>query len=321
MMKKILSLITVLVIVIALLVISGAIYIVNETEQVVITQFGEPIGDSITTAGLHFKMPFIQRANYFEKRILEWDGNPNQIPTKDKRYIWVDTTARWKIVDALKFLQSVTTETGAHARLDDIIDSATRDFITNHNLVEAVRDTNRIINEFSMEKDEERGDQIAGEIEKISIGRDGMTRGILKEAQRIVPQYGIELIDVRIKRINYVADVQKKVYERMISERKRAAEKYRSEGQGKRAEIEGQTGKELNQISSEAYKVAEEIEGKADATATDIYADAYNKDPEFYAFLKTLDTYKNTIDKDSTVILTTDSEYLTYLKDTSSSTE
>jgi len=317
-MRKIISFITVAVIIIALLVISGAVYIIDETQQVVITQFGEPIGKPITKAGLHFKMPFIQHANYFEKRILEWDGNPNQIPTKDKKYIWVDTTARWKIVDALKFLQSVTTETGAHARLDDIIDSATRDFITNHNLVEDVRNTNRIMEERSDEKDDSYSDQIAGEIEEITFGRDAITRGILKEAAKIVPQYGIELIDVRIKRINYVSEVQKKVFERMISERKRAAEQYRSEGQGKRAEIEGQMGKDLNQIRSEAYKIAEKIKGKADAEAIKIYADAYNNDPEFYSFLKTLDTYKNTVDKDTTVILTTESEYLTYLQDTKS---
>jgi len=315
-MKKILSIVTIAAVVIGFLVISGAVYTIDETQQVVITQFGEPMGKPVTSAGLHFKVPLIQQANYFEKRILEWDGNPNQIPTKDKRYIWVDTTARWKIIDSLKFLQSVTNETGAHARLDDIIDSATRDFITSHNLVEVVRDTNRILNEQTTDK-EESVDQIAGEIEKIGVGREAITRGIVQEAAKLMPQYGIELIDVRIKRINYVADVQKKVFERMISERKRAAESYRSEGQGKKAEIEGQMGKDLNRISSEAYKVAEEIKGKADATAIAIYADAYNRDPNFYAFLKTLDTYKETIDKDTTVILTTDSEYLTYLKGTS----
>ncbi|MEE9499961.1 MAG: protease modulator HflC [Candidatus Omnitrophota bacterium] len=312
-MKKILSLITAAVIIIAFLLISGAVYIVDETQQVVITQFGEPIGKPITDAGLHFKTPFIRHANYFEKRILEWDGSPNQIPTKDKKYIWVDTTARWKIVDALKFLQSVSNETGAHARLDDVIDSATRDFVTSHNLVEAVRNTNRIMDIGLLRKEADR-DQIAGELEKIEFGRDATTRGILRQASKIVPQYGIELIDVRIKRINYVSDVQKKVFERMISERKRAAEQYRSEGQGKKAEIEGQMGKELKQIRSEAYRVAETLKGKADAEATDIYADAYNRDPDFYAFLKTLDTYKNTIDEETTVILTTDSEYLTYLR-------
>ena len=316
-MKKVVYVITALVIVIGVLLVSGAVYIINEMEQVVITQFGEPIGKPVTQAGLHFKMPFIQQANYIQKRILEWDGNPNQIPTKDKRYIWVDTTARWRIVDALKFMQSVTSETGAQARLDDVIDSATRNFVTSHNLVETVRDTNRIVQEGSVQIEDNTSGQTAGEIEKISVGRNALTRGILEEAAQIVPQYGIKLIDVRIKRINYVSDVQDKVFERMISERKRAAEQYRSEGQGKKAEIEGQTEKELNQISSEAYKVAEEIKGKADAEAIKIYAEAYNNDPEFYAFLKTLDTYKNTIDKDTTVILTTDSEFLSYLKGSS----
>jgi len=314
-MKNIIFSITIAVFVIGFLIITGALYTINETQQVVVTQFGEPIGDPITKPGLHFKIPFIQQANYFEKRILEWDGNPNQIPTKDKKYIWVDTTARWKIVDALKFLQSVSNENGAHARLDDIIDSATRDFITSHYLVEVVRNTNRILNE--SRENEDSSDQISAEIEEINLGRDALTRGILHEAAKIVPQYGIELIDVRVKRINYVSDVQKKVFERMISERKRAAEQYRSEGQGKKAEIEGQMGKELKEIRSDAYRVAEELKGKADATAIDIYADAYNRDPEFYAFLKTLETYKDTIDKDTTVILTTDSEYLDYLKGTS----
>ncbi|MBL7157644.1 MAG: protease modulator HflC [Candidatus Omnitrophica bacterium] len=315
-MKKLLSFITIAAILVAILMVSGAVYTIDETQQVVITQFGEPMGKPITAAGLHFKMPFIQQANYFEKRILEWDGNPNQVPTKDKKYIWVDTTARWKIVDALRFLQSVTNETGAQARLDDIIDSATRDFVTSHNLVEAVRNTNRIIEERAAEQLDEPSDQLAGELEKIEFGRNALTRGILQEAAKIVPQYGIEIVDVRIKRINYVSEVQQKVFDRMISERKRAAEQYRSEGQGKKAEIEGQTGKELKQIQSEAYKVAEENKGKADAEATDIYADAYNRDPNFYAFLKTLDTYKNTIDEGTTVILTTDSEYLMYLKGT-----
>ncbi|MBU0635093.1 MAG: protease modulator HflC [Candidatus Omnitrophica bacterium] len=315
-MKKLISIILFLSLVVIVLAASGFIYTVDETQQVVITQFGQPIGAPVKDAGLHFKVPFIQQANYFEERILEWDGAANQIPTKDKKYIWVDATARWKIVDALKFLQSVTNEIGAHARLDDIIDSATRDFITSHNLVEAVRDTNRILDDYTVLAEAGSAERMAEELERIYLGREAITRGILQEASKIVPQYGIELIDVRVKRINYVSEVQKKVFERMISERKRAAEQYRSEGQGKRAEIEGQTQKELQQINSEAYKIAEEIKGKADAKAIDIYADAYNRDPDFYAFVKTLDTYKNTIDQNTTLILTTDTEYLKFLKDT-----
>ena len=314
-MKKILSLMVALAVIVTLFFISGALYTIDETQQVVITQFGEPIGKPITESGLHFKVPFIRVANYFDKRVLQWDGKPNQIPTKDKRYIWVDTTARWRILDPLKFLQSVTNEIGAHARLDDIIDSATRNYITNHDLVEAVRNTNRLLEERAARGAEDEFIFSEEKLEKINVGRESLTRGILKEATKIMPQYGIGLIDVRIKRINYVKEVQQKVFERMISERKRAAEKYRSEGQGKRAEIEGQMEKELNQIRSEAYKVAEEIKGKADAEAINIYADAYNRDPEFYGFVKTLDTYRNTIDEDTTVILSTDSEYFEYLKD------
>lgn len=314
-MNKLLYLISGLVVLVALFFASGALYIIDETKQVVVTQFGKPIGRPIKEAGLHFKIPIIRQANYFEKRILQWDGDPNQIPTKDKRYIWVDTTARWRISDPLKFLQSVSNEIGAQARLDDIVDSATRDSITNHNLVEVVRDTNRLLEETEAGRADEEMGQAVEELEKIVTGREKLTRSILKEASKIVPQYGIELIDVRIKRINYVRDVQIKVFERMISERKRAAERYRSEGQGKRAEIEGQIGKELHQIRSEAYKVAEEIKGKADAEAIKIYADAYNRDPEFYGFVKTLDTYRNTIDKSTTIILSTDSEYFEYLKD------
>lgn len=306
-----------ILLIVVLLFASGALYTIDQTQQVVITQFGEPIGKPITEAGLHFKIPFIRQAHYFEKRILQWDGDPNQIPTKDKRYIWVDTTARWHIKDPLMFLQSVTNETGAHARLDDIVDSATRDFITNHKLVEVVRNTNRLVEEGAAENADPDAMAIDETLEKINIGRETLTRGILAEASRIVPQYGIELIDVRIKRINYVSEVQTKVFERMISERKRAAERYRSEGQGKRAEIEGQMGKELKEIESEAYKTAEEKKGRADAQAIHIYASAYNKDPEFYAFTKTLNTYNDTVDKDTVIILSTDSDYFEYLKNTS----
>lgn len=302
-----------LFVLVMLFFMSGALYIVDETQQVVVTQFGKPVGDPAIKAGLYFKLPFIQHANYFDKRLLQWDGSPNQIPTKDKRYIWVDTTARWKIKDPLKFMQSVTNETGAHARLDDIIDSATRDYITNHKLVEVVRDSNRIIeSKVISDQDEIKASDDA--LDTVVVGREEITRGILKQASEMAPQYGIGLVDVRIKRINYVKEVRDKVYERMISERKRAAERYRSEGQGKKAEISGQMGKELKKIRSEAYRSAEEIKGKADAEAISVYADAYNRDPEFYSFLKTLDTYKNTIDGDTTVILSSDSEYFEYFK-------
>ncbi|MFH1622862.1 MAG: protease modulator HflC [Candidatus Omnitrophota bacterium] len=312
-MKNILGIALSVIILLIVAFISGAVYVIDETQQVVITQFGDPVGDPITSAGLHFKLPFIQQAHYFEERLLEWDGDPNQIPTRDKRYIWIDTTARWRINDALKFLQSVSDEIGAYARLDDIVNSATRDVITNHLLVETVRNTNRILDSEIVEGE----DLIVTDeaIERIKVGREVLAGMILERAARLAPQYGIELVDVRIKRINYVEAVRIKVYERMISERKRAAERYRSEGQGKKAEIDGQRGKELELITSEAYRQSEIIRGKADAEVIKIYAQAYNKDPDFYSFLKTIETYENTIDEDSTIILTTDSEYYRYLKE------
>ncbi len=311
-MKIVSGIVIGIVAVVVLTFMTGMVYIVDEIQQVVITQFGKPIGGAVTSAGLHFKTPFIQTANYFDKRLLRWDGDPNQIPTKDKKYIWVDTTARWKIINPLKFLQSVNNESGAHARLDDIINSATRDVVTGHILVEAIRSSNRIL-EGEEIKDE---DVMVSEeaVERIVVGRKTLEGVILKKARKLAPQYGIALVDVKIKRINYIENVRKKVYERMIAERKRAAEKYRAEGQGKRAEIEGQRMKELKIIQSEAYKIAQGIKGKADAKAINIYAEAYNKDPNFYAFLKTLDTYKETIDGKTTLILTTDSDYYKYIK-------
>ncbi|MFH0877648.1 MAG: protease modulator HflC [Candidatus Omnitrophota bacterium] len=312
---KLLKLTSMLIALVLLGVLTGTLYTVDETQQVIITQFGEPIGEPIKNAGLQIKIPFIQVANYFDKRVLAWDGDPNQIPTKDKRYIFVDTTARWRIVDPLKFMQSVGNEIGAQARLDDIIDAATRDFVTSHELVETVRNSNRLLEKREEEASEEEGDLFASEaIERIQVGRDALTRGILKQASGIMPQYGIELLDVRIKRINYVEDVRQKVYDRMISERKRAAEQYRSEGQGKKAEIEGQMSKELQEIQSIAKKKALMIMGEADAKATTVYADAYNKDPEFYSFLRTLEAYRDSINPSTTMVLTTDSEYYHFLK-------
>ncbi|MFH1191400.1 MAG: protease modulator HflC, partial [Candidatus Omnitrophota bacterium] len=226
-LAAILGLVFSLVIIVFFAFASGALFIVDETKQVVITQFGKPVGEPITSAGLHFKMPLIQQAHYFEKRLLEWDGEPNQIPTKDKKYIWVDTMARWKIVDALKFLQSVGNELSASSRLNDIINSATRDAVTGNLLVEAVRNSNRIL-----ESKDLGADAIVSEeaLERIGLGRQELTRSILEKAKVLAPQYGIEIMDVRIKRINYVEEVRNKVYDRMIAERKRAAEKYRSEG-------------------------------------------------------------------------------------------
>jgi len=309
-LRIIITIFAVLFIITIAIFASGTVYIINERQQVVITQFGKPIGEPITSSGLHFKAPFIQVAHYFEKRLLDWDGDPNQIPTRDKKYIWVDTTARWKIVDALKFLQSVGSEMAAQGRLDDIINSATRDVVTGHLLVEAIRDSNRIL-----ESNPEGEDVIVTDeaLERIEVGRKMLEGLILEKAKVLAPQYGIEIVDVRIKRVNYVDAVRNKVYDRMIAERKRAAEKYRSEGQGKSAEIEGQVAKELKVITSEAYRQAQVITGKADAEAIAIYAGAYSQNPDFYSFMKTLETYKDTIDEKSTIILTTDSDYYKYI--------
>ncbi|MDP8211988.1 MAG: protease modulator HflC [Candidatus Zapsychrus exili] len=315
-MNKVFNVFIFIAILAGVLAFSGIFYTVDETQQVVVTQFGEPIGDPISDSGLHFKIPITQKANYFDKRILQWDGEPNQIPTRDKRYIWVDTMARWRIVDALKFMQSVRTENSAHARLDDVIDAATRDVISGHNLSEAVRSTNRLL-ELSKDLGSEDFQIDEMSLEHLKVGRDGLNKEILRKASEIAPNYGIELIDVKIKRINYVREVRDKVYDRMISERRRAAEKYRSEGQGKKAEIEGKMAKELEQIRSDAYKEAEEVKGVADAEAIKIYAEAYNKDPEFYSFVKTLESYEKTLGEDTTLILSTDNEFFKRLDGTS----
>jgi len=293
-----------------LILLLDSVYVVSEMNQVIITQFGQPIGGMVNTAGLHFKVPFTQKANYFEKRWLEWDGAPNQIPTKDKKYIWVETYARWRISDPLVFFQRVKDERGAHSRLDDIIDGETRNAIAKFDLFEIVRSSNR-----EFEKTEERTllDNPEEAI-KIEVGRDRIAQIILEYSSKITLEFGVELKDVRIMRVNYVDEVQQKVFERMIAERKRIASKYRSEGDGKSAEIRGQKERELKRIQSEAYRKAEEVKGKADAEATKIYAQAYSLDPEFYQFTKTLETYRRTLDKDTWLVLGTDSEFLKYLK-------
>jgi len=255
----------------------------------------------------------LEKVNKFEKRILEWDGYPNEIPTKDKRYIWVDTTARWRIIDALKFFKAASSERGAQTILDGIIDAAVRDAITAQKSTEAVRSSNKLLESLKSLLTEE-GFIDEGALDTIKMGREKIRQEIVKKAREdLGPRYGIELIDVRIKRINYIEKVQRDVYERMVAERKRAAEQYRSEGRGIRADVEGRTEKELKSILSQAYKKAQTIKGQADAQATKIYADAYNKDPEFYSFLKTLETYGNTVDKNTTIILTTEGEYYKYL--------
>jgi membrane protease subunit HflC len=304
---------TILIIVavlLALIIMTDAVYVVTETNQVVITQFGEPIGGAVTKPGLHVKMPFIQKANYFEKRWLAWDGDPNQIPTKDKKFIWIDTYCRWRISDPLVFFQRVQDERGAQSRLDDVVDGETRNAVAKVNLIEIVRSTNR---EFELTEESMLLDLTEART-KIELGRENIAKLILENASKITPQFGIELKDVRIKRVSYVEEVQQKVFDRMIAERKRIASKYRSEGDGKSAEIRGQKERELKRIQSEAYRKAQELKGKADAESTRIYAQAYNLDPEFYQFLKTLDTYRASLAKETWLLLSTDSEFLRYLK-------
>lgn len=292
------------------IVLIDAFYIVSETNQVIITQFGEPIGGTISSPGLHLKLPFIHKTNFFEKRWLEWDGDANQIPTQDKKFIWIDTYARWRISEPLTFFQRVRDERGAQSRIDDIVDGETRNAIANYDLIEIVRSSNC---QFEVTEETSIID-IASSIANIEIGRDSIAQIILEKASQITPEFGVELKDVRIKRVNYVTEVQKKVFDRMIAERQRIASKYRSEGDGKSAEIRGQKERELKRIQSEAYRSAQEIKGEADAEATRIYARAYNLDPEFYSFTKTLDTYRTTINTGTTLLLTTDSDYLKYLK-------
>ena len=296
--------------IIVLATLWSALYTVSETEQVVLTQFGQPIGESITHPGLHLKVPFVQDVNVFDKRWLEWDGDANQVPTRDKKYIWVDTYARWRIADPLRFFQRLRDERGAQSRLDDIIDGETRNVIASHNLIEVVRSSNRVF-----EQGEEVEDVMEAEERRaVEHGRDKITRLILQRASQVMPEYGIELVDVQIQRVNYVDTVQAKVFDRMISERKRIADRHRSEGQGKSAETRGKKERELKRIESEAYKKTQQTMGKADADAASIYASAYGKAPELYKFLRTLSTYKDTIDKDSTLVLSTDADVFQYLK-------
>ena len=302
--------------IVAILIAAGIVavynsaYIVDETEQVVVTQFGRVVGEPVTEPGLRFKVPFIQQAIVFPKNLLTWDGNPGQVPTQDKTYIWVDTFARWKIVDAVRFFQAVNTERSALNRLNSIIDPAVRNLIAAYPLVESVRNTDRPLDTF------EAGD---GEEAKrmqytIALGRDEITKRVVAQASDKLIQFGIELVDVKIKRINYIEDVRRAVYGRMIAERNQIAEKFRAEGKGEASNIRGEKEKELQVIKSQAYKDSQKIKGEADADAAQIYAQAYGADPEFYAFLKTMEVYKQTLQKDSTIVLSTDSDFMRYFK-------
>ncbi len=290
----------------------GTVFVVNETEQVIVTQFGNPVRDPIQEPGLYVKIPFIQDANYFPRNILEWDGDSSQIPTLDKTYIKVDTFARWRIVDPLIYFRKVTNETAAQVQLDSILNSETKNFIQSLPLIETVRNSVRemeILSSYSA--DQEKPLPFVTEIE---VGREKMTRLIMEKAAPKVEKLGIELIDLGIKRLNYIPDVQRKVFERMIAERKQIAEKFRSEGQGESREIEGSMEKELKTIQAEAYRKSQEIKGKADAEAAAIYAGAYGKDTEFYSMVKTLEIYKDLPAKEIELILTTDSQLFKYIQ-------
>ena len=257
-------------------------------------------------------MPFIQKTSYFAKNLLEWDGDPGQIPTKDKTFIWVDTFARWRIIDPLKFYKAVNNEMAAQKKLDDILNPTINNFIASNDLIEAVRSTDRLSSTESKEiSTRSKG---ATKLKAITIGRAGMTKGILEQAAPKLAEFGIEIVDFRIKRINYVEEVRQKVYERMIAERNQISEKFRSEGKGESKKIQGEQQKELRRIQSEAYKKVEEIKGKADAEATKIYAESFGKDPEFYSFINTLEIYKKSLDENIKVILSTNSDFFQYLK-------
>ena len=300
-----------ILVILILITAANSFYVVNEYDQVIITQFGRPVGDPKDSPGLQFKTPFIQQVHRFDKRFLEWDGAPNQLPTKDKRFIYVDTYARWRIHDPLLFFQRLRDERGAQTRLDDILDGETRNAIANHDLVELIRSTNREV---------QQGDLIPEDVvvlAEVEFGREKIRQEVLRTAQSRTTDLGIEILDVQFKRINYVEEVRKKVYERMIAERQRIAERFRSEGEGEASRIQGERERDLKRIRSEAYRTAREIIGDADARATAIYANAYNRSPDsrsFYEFLRTMETYQTTLDAETWLVLSTDGEFYKFLK-------
>lgn len=305
-----------LALIIGVLVALGVLqstYVIDQAEQAIVVQFGEPVGELVNTPGLHWKLPFIQDVRRFDKRTLSWDGDVTQIPTLGREFVVVDTTARWRIVDPLKFLRSVRDEAGAKTRLDDLLDSVSRDIISGTTLEEIIRSKDWAVDAKAL------GEEVAA-IEQVDLtkpkkGRAQLEKEMLAAASKLMPELGIELVDVRLKRINYIDSVSRQVETRMISERQSIAERFRSEGQGKSSEILGQMERELRQIRSEAERKAAEIRGKADAEATKIYGDSYGADPEFFAFLRTLDSYK-AMGENTTLVLDADSEFFRYLDST-----
>jgi len=312
-MKNTKNIIGIIVIAIVVALLFDGVYIVNEQEQAIVTQFGKPVGGAVVEPGLKFKIPFIQKVNYFDKRYLEWDGDRNQVPTRDKKFIFVDSYARWQITDPLQYFIRLRDERGAQSRLDDILDGETRNAIANNDLVELVRSSNR-----DPREDATVIELVTDTLANIDVGRDSIQVQIQELAKERASDLGIEILDFRFKRINYVEDVRQRVYDRMISERQRIADKFRSEGQGEASRINGEKEKILNQIQSEAFRKAEEIKGDADAQAANIYSNAYNKSGQsrqLYSFLRTLESYQKTIDSSTSVILSTDSDFYRLLKD------
>jgi membrane protease subunit HflC len=300
----------VILVAVAAVLLFASVYTLSETEQAILTQFGRPVGGLVTEPGLHLKVPFIQDVHRFDKRWLEFEGDAREITTKDKKYIWVDTYARWRIADPLRFYQAVRDERGAQSRLDDIVDGETRNAVASFDLIELVRSSNR-----AFETTEElQGIGAAEAMAHVAAGREKIGQIVLEKAAKITPEFGIELVDVRFRRINYVESVQQKVFERMISERRRIAERSRSEGQGRAAEIRGQKERDILAATSVGYRKAQELKGEADAKATGIYAKAYGKDPDFYQLTKTMETLGAGLDDKAWLVLSTDSDLLRYLK-------
>jgi len=298
--------------VIAGIVLANSFYAIDETEQVIITQFGAPQGEAITEPGLQIKVPFIQKVNRFDKRFLEWDGDQNQVPTKDKKFIFVDSYARWQITDPLQFFRRLRDERGAQSRLDDILDGETRNAVASHDLVELVRTSNREPN-----LEGEIFEIIEDSLETIQVGRIIIQDIVLELANERAQDLGIEILDFRFKRINYVEDVRQTVYDRMVSERNKIADLFRSEGQGEASRIEGEKERELLEIQSEAFREAREIQGRGDAEAASIYNESFNKDAttrELYKFVKAMEAYETAFDKQTSIFLSTDSEFFKYLK-------
>ncbi len=302
----------IIIVAVAIFMAMSSIFILDETRQAIVTQFGKPVGDPLTEPGLQFKVPLIQKVQYFDKRYLKWDGDPNQIPTQDKRFMHVDTYARWQIIDPLQFFIRLRDERSGQSRLDDILDGETRNAIASHLLLDLVRSTNR-----TPEVYEDYLEDIEY-LEDISVGREAIEALVLERANERTADLGIVILDFRFKRMNYVTEVRERVYDRMISERNRIADQFRSEGEGEARRIEGEKERDLARIQSEAMRESEMIRGRADAEATAIYAAAYNRNQtsrELYSFLRTMESLEKSLDEETTIILNTNNELLRYLKE------